>query len=274
MTSPGPAAKPNLKLFVVYHNKLHPGLYVHLSDENLAKLTFYKVNEAIPYEFGLEPRTGTVVKEYEQPIYDGFYQANAFNETSCIIHVLQNRLYEGADYVGVMQYDMAVTDDHFRYWPILMERGVSIISEARWGLVQPRLLDLYYVDDAPFYGFPMAWVIERFCQHFGVTPQAFKARIAQRTAEGQHLSLLNSFIVKTEIFIELAGWLEAISKDLHAYSFAQPGHKRFLGHMGGIIERCIGLYFLWRVPDGERLQQLRVYHAIIPELHRTKFGQF
>jgi len=268
------AADPKLKLFIVYHHRLHPALYVHLSDENLSKLTFYKANETIPFEFGLEPRTAPVVKEYELPIYDGFYQANAFNETSCMIHALQNRLYEGSDYVGVLQYDMAITDDHFRWWPMLMEKGVSIISDARWGIVQPQLLEQTYVTDAPFHGFPMAWVIERFCGHFKVTPEAFKRRIAQRSIEGQQISLLNSFIVKTEIFVELSGWLEAISKDLHAYSFAQEGHKRFLGHMGGIIERCIGLYFLWRVPDGEKLQQLRVYHAIIPELHRTKFGQF
>ncbi len=262
-----------LRLFVVYHHRLHPAVYTHLSDENLQRLTFYKVNEKIPFEWGLEPRTAPLVKEYELPVYDGFYQANAFNEASCMIHALQNRLYEGYDYIGILQYDMAVTDDHIRHWQEIMDEGLAITADARWGYVQPRFLDGNYVKDAPFFGFPMAWVLKRFCAYFKVTPQDFKLRIARASAEGQQMALLNSFIVRTDIFVELAGWIEDISKDLDAYSHAQEGHLDFLGHMGGIIERCLGLYFLWKRPQGEAIQNLGVYHAIIPELHRTNFGQ-
>ena len=252
---------------------MHDAVYARLSDANLAALTFYKVNAAIPFDVGLSRPPAQLVREYDLADYDPFYQAQAFNEGSCIVHAWKNRLHEGADYVGIVQYDMPIADQHMAYWQGLMARGVPIIADARDGQVTPALLERDYVRDPPFFGFPMAFAMDRLCRHFSVSPQEVKARLARRAAEGQQLALLNSFIVRADIFDELASWITAISKDVYDLSFSRPDHVRHHGHMGGIIERCVGLFFLFRLADGERIAPLGLDHNPIAESHRTLFGQ-
>lgn len=262
------------RMFVVYHQRLHPGVFEGLSDENIAQLTFYKVNEAIPFEFGLaRARPLALVKEYELPAYQPYYQAVGYNEVSCLLHVLRNRLYEGADYVGQLQYDMLVTDQVMQAWRDEMDAGVRIVADARYGPLPPEALDQVYLREPPFYGFPMAFIADHLCAHVGIDRAQLRDRIAGRHAEGAQMAFTNSFLLRSDLFHEMAVWIEQLAPALDRHTRENPDHVRHKGHLGGIVERAVALYLLFRLEPGERIAPLGVRHAHIPELHRSRFGQ-
>src|SRR5258708_7322138 len=111
----------NIKIFVVFHKALDEIVFSNLQRHEIQKwFVKYAVNEkhlkaVIRRDensnvLAKEESCDDLVCEYKLPKYDPNIQARGFMETSCYIHVLNNGLYEGADLIGVCQYDMIWTE--------------------------------------------------------------------------------------------------------------------------------------------------------------------
>ena len=96
-----------LKVFVVFHETLHPGCYEALDADEFDMLTFVAVNPSVPKTYD-ETRFTRVIKEWELPTYDPTLQERGYCENSVLGHAHLNGLYAPGDRVLFLQWDMAL----------------------------------------------------------------------------------------------------------------------------------------------------------------------
>lgn len=240
-------------------------------------LVFYKVNERIPYQTGLTrpASVANIIKEYELDQYEAFYQGKTFNEGSAIIHIYTNKLHAGCDYVGVGQYDMTISDETISHLETCIQHGIDIMgTQELYSQLNPRLLNEEYLRIFPYYGFPMRFVVDHFCRFFQISRGTFEAEIEKKYRQGRCMVLCNTFVVRKSLFDELAAWLLDFSKTLYDHTMSEPSHNKHAGHMGGLIERCVALFFLYRVPENQPIEAIHVNHIQGGASHRCNFGQY
>jgi hypothetical protein len=102
-----------LKVFVVFHETLHPGCYEALDADEFDMLTFVAVNPSVPKTYDAT-RFARVIREWELPVYDPTLQESGYCENSVLWHAHLNGLYAPEDRVLVLQWDMALESGAIR----------------------------------------------------------------------------------------------------------------------------------------------------------------
>ena len=108
-----------IKIFVVFHKAIDENIFAKFSGREIdAYFIKYAVNQEFSKQIGYKNIYRKLTKrrvdqnlvyEYKLPKYNPELQKRGFMETSCYVHVLENKLYQDCDYIGVCQYDMRWT---------------------------------------------------------------------------------------------------------------------------------------------------------------------
>lgn len=108
-----------IKIFVVFHKAIDENIFAKFSGREIdAYFIKYAVNQEFSKQIGYKNIYRKLTKrrvdqnlvyEYMLPKYNPELQKRGFMETSCYVHVLENKQYQDCDYIGVCQYDMRWT---------------------------------------------------------------------------------------------------------------------------------------------------------------------
>lgn len=120
-----------LKVFVVFHERLHPGCYEALDPDEFDALIFVAVNPSIPKTYD-ETRFKNVLHEWELPVYDPTLQERGYCENSVLWHAHVNKLYAPGDRVLLLQWDMALEKGTIRNAEILTRDAPMTCVRQGW----------------------------------------------------------------------------------------------------------------------------------------------
>lgn len=119
------------KVFVVFHETLHPGCYEALEPEEFELLTFVAVNPSVPKTYDAT-RFTNVVREWELPTYDPTLQERGYCENSVLWHAHANGLYAPTDRVLLLQWDMALEKGAIRNAEALTRESPATCVRGSW----------------------------------------------------------------------------------------------------------------------------------------------
>jgi hypothetical protein len=200
----------SLEIFVVFHKTLFDECYDELTPEEFKYLTFIAVNENIQKYYNNKKYT-KVIHEYQLEKYDGFYQANRYNENSVLKHIHDNNLAK-TDYIGIVQYDMKFPKNS-------INQIIQQLSPNRCLSVMKSPFVFSFIDSCAIRELPY---ISSIPQHFC----AFSGRIVDNRRD---YPLLNSFIVHKDVFAKSLAFF------LHMINVIRPNAE--IGCIGGVFER-------------------------------------
>lgn len=130
-----------IKVFNVWHNKIFDDL-VQIPQSQYDRLVWFGVNERYDKDYNRD-KGYQIMFEYELPMYRPELQQKWYCQTSCMYHCYKNRLYEGVEYVGFLQYDCRIRNDFFddmenqlktlsKEVPIFYMHLLSLEETLRW----------------------------------------------------------------------------------------------------------------------------------------------
>lgn len=97
----------NVRIYSVWHNKLFNELYDGVSDDDLANIVMFGVNESYKKEYDAN-RGFNIQYEWDLADYNPTLQQHGYCQTTAMYHIYKNGLYRGLDYIGFIQFDMKV----------------------------------------------------------------------------------------------------------------------------------------------------------------------
>lgn len=97
----------NWKVFVVFHKMIIDSCHENDKSYDAANYTYFKCNDAFPIGNG---DAYDVIKESSLEFYDKTLQERTYMAPSAIYHVYKNKLYEGLDRIGFIEYDIEFSD--------------------------------------------------------------------------------------------------------------------------------------------------------------------
>jgi hypothetical protein len=222
---------------VVFHKTLYPGNYDGASEEQLARhVRFVGVNDRVDKALPPQLPAGSVVLyERDLPQYDPLLQLCMLNESSVLFHAARGAapLRAGLDFVGFLQYDMALTGAALR------QTADEVAAAAAAGGLDDLVL---YVDArSPAYACAMlqwpAWdeLIGVFNAQHGTDFCAGTVQAADA------LVLVSSFGVSARVFDAMMAWVLACFPAL----LRHLGYR--LEHVAGTLERAYGVFLALHV---------------------------
>jgi hypothetical protein len=265
-----------VKIFTVFHQAIDERLiYSEFTPAEVQSLfLLYAVNAAKPDKLILTldgqaralGQVSNLIIEYRLPWHDAKLQERGFMETSCYVHLLKNGVCPSLDYVGICQYDM-------RWTPAaaILLRSLSLApvtgQNAVFGLpcgplvdAQKRMHPLTFPQN-----FNWGFLLQSFNRHFKTNHQP-------QVLIGQPLTLWQTYLMPSQVFGELAGWLEVLCGELYPWA-NQPPYFTHWGVMGGWTERAESLFIAIRCSEKRiTLEPLPLHHdeSIVKQLAITK----
>jgi FkbM family methyltransferase len=200
-----------LLIYVVFHKALYDQCYNELTEDEFSCLRFIAVNEHIEKTYTYK----NVIKEWELPIYNPYYQSNGYNENSVLKHIYDNNLIE-SEYIGFVQYDMIFPKNSINQILQLLnpETCVSVYSTSYQGAFVNTAVDS-----------------ER--QIINKIPFLYDAFFKTKSIPNKRYPLLNSYIVHSDVYRNAMPFVDCMLTILN------PMH----GNMGGIFERVFAYTF-------------------------------
>lgn len=270
-----------IRIFVVFHKVLDERqIFADLDQQEVdAWFVRYGVNEKhgqkqIVFRNGHLDRTASsrrgVILEYELPNYQRELQERGFMETSCFVHVECNGLHEGADYVGVCQYDMRWTESAV---VILRDLGREGAPQAvAYGIPVGPIVDAYGRVHPLAFSDRRNWpfLVESYNRFFGTTWDL-------EMLVDKPLTLFQTYILPRQEFTALARWLRVLCDEVYPWA-SQPPYETHWGSLGGYTERAESLFVAVALHERRfELRSLPLHHdSAIPTLlnvSKLHYGQ-
>lgn len=220
-----------VRLYNVWHNKLFDELYESVPSNDIRNVIMYGVNENYQKHYNVD-KGYNVCFEYDLPLYEPVWQQRGFCQTTCMMHVYKNGLYKDLDYIGFIQYDMAIhadcfghiraTLEHHKDKPVLFySMTESMGRSAAWarGLVYP------YAGSA----------LEHYNMFFGT--HLSEKDVCTHPAMSK-VPLLHTFVIPIVTFEKMMSWMESYMTTLEAMYPKYPSNVS----QAEFSERCLGLF--------------------------------
>lgn len=215
----------NYKIYVIFHKNIFDRLY---DPECLKNLVFLGVNEKIKKKFNRK-RGYNVIYQYQLPYFNSSLET--YKETSGIYHIYKNKLYQGLDYIGFIQYDMFIKKTVFqRIDDVLANRAG--IAPLFYSQDLPQPLSRSLTDEA------IDFFLDSYNRYFNAsfTHQALQASAWVNTT----FIFGSTFLIPVKIFEKMMPWISNLILQDNL-------HMRFSDHYGvyynpaQLIERAFGL---------------------------------
>jgi hypothetical protein len=279
----------------VFHQSLDERLSLNVFSEEELKIWFipYAVNEAkagkeiihlngehsiisslpnVMNASARQPHLNNCLCEWNLPVHDEAFQKQGFMETSCFIHVLSNELFEGADYIGVCQYDMRWTNKSAKTLRSLIQAksfdnpkslsgivkkflGIEHFRNTVYAQISGELIDKNnnFHNMASTDHFNWDYLLVSYNKFFN-TNWGFA------DLKGQPLSLWQTYLMPKDIFCELSQWLTSLVREVAPWA-NEPPYETHWGVLGGYTERAECLFMAIKNRAGEvHLKHLSLEH--------------
>lgn len=242
----------NVKIFVVFHKKLDEKIFAKFTGREIDTLfNKYAVNDSYPKQViykniyrKLTKKLGSdnsLIREYDLPIYNAELQKRGFMETSCYVHILENKLYENCDYVGVCQYDMRWTTEARQ--TVLNLSASNKNDNTAWGISVGEMM----TSDGQFnlFAFDKQLDWEFLLKSYN---RFFKTSWTSNIFVGKPFTLFQTYLLPVNEFLDLAQWLKKLTDELFPWANESP-YPTHWGHLAGCIERAESLFFAVRIHE-------------------------
>ena len=240
-----------IKIFVVFHKALDEKIFSKFSGQ---EIDTYFIKYAVNHEFlkkviykniyrkltkrRVDPN---LVCEYALPKYNPELQKRGFMETSCYVHILENKLYQGHDYIGVCQYDMRWTAEARQ--TLLDLKANTAQDNTAWGISVGQLMS----SEKVFHQFAFP---EQLDWGFLLNSynQFFKTSWTSEIFVQKPFTLFQTYLLPVAEFVALAQWLKSLTDALFPWANQAP-YPTHWGHLAGCVERAESLFFAARLHE-------------------------
>ena len=259
-----------IKIFVVFHKALDEKIFSKFSGLEIdAYFVKYAVNHDFPknviyknlYRKLTKKRADpNVVYEYQLPKYNPELQKRGFMETSCYVHVLENKLYQDCDYIGVCQYDMRWTAEARQ--TLLDLKAKTAQDNTAWGISVGELMS----SEKVFHPFAFTDLVD-WDFLLNSYNQFFKTNWSSEMLLQKPFTLFQTYLLPVAEYLALAQWLKSLTEELFPWANQAP-YPTHWGHLAGCIERAESLFFAARLHE-QRLnfKELALIHdETIPQV--------
>ena len=228
-----------MKLFVVFHKKIHHEFY---PEECKPHIILYGVKER-------QETTMDIMYEDLLPIYEPRWQQLKYNEGSALYHLYANNLHRKYNHIGVCQYDMKILPECIRNIEDTFARGIRAV---------------FYVGFFPckeFIGGQRSIVSD----YHGITAGLasyntyFNTNFTEQHLIEYKMTICNTFVVHTHVFDKMMRWMSKyFIQDIEVVMHDHVYHTTFgPGHM---IEALTGMFLCLEVAQGATYCKLDVIH--------------
>jgi len=217
-----------LRVYNIFHNKV----FDELIETNDERLTMYGVNENIEKEFTENTQKYNVMFEYDLAIYEPIWQKKGYAQTSCLLHLFKNKLYEDLDYIGFLQYDMKINENFFTDLDLNINKAKSqnklfIGYSSRICIDYILQWDSTLADDTPLSA------LSHYNKFFNAN---YTLKDIQKNFYANFgIIMLHTFVIPKEMFHKMMTWLSVYMEDIKD-NF--PSKHRPCDY----LERCHGLF--------------------------------
>lgn len=223
----------NVRIYNVWHNKLFNELYDGVSDDDLANIVMFGVNESYEKEFDAN-RGYNVQYEWDLAKYNPMLQQHGYCQTTAMYHIYKNGLHRGLDYIGFIQFDMKVRPAALSN----IRQGIAAADDAGKKLIFHELtLD---VDEATtrIEGVIIPYessALQHYNAFFGTdyTPQDI-------AYSGFKLPLVHTFIIPVATFEKMMEWICTYIDWLESI------HPQYVSNrsQSELLETCHGMFLV------------------------------
>lgn len=227
-----PSPKLPIKIFNVWHHRLFKDLLSDVPADERSAVVLYGVNQKYPKEYDDSLTAFPMVYEYHLPFYDPIWQDRNYCQTSCFMHVFHNKyLYDGADYIGFMQYDMKVAPDALQ--TIRDELSVS----------QSRGQDVVFYENTVPLRVALSEVpclATHALQHYNVFfGTAYTIEGIINDARCQLLPVVHTYVMRVTTFQRMMEWMTVYLKEVEAmapnYPFSYISQAEYAERVHGLF---------------------------------------
>jgi FkbM family methyltransferase len=244
-----------IAIYNIWHNKLFDHCYEKLDDYSLDKIIMYDVNPKYNKVYN-KNKNYNILKEYELTDYNSLYQDTNYCQTSCFCHVFLNNLYKDIDYIGFIQYDMAL-DANFIY-DIENTIHNSYNDTFFYSLIVENKLEVNYICKPYNNSF-----LEKYNDYFK-TNHSFET--IKNSQHSYKFICLHTFVIPTKTYVKMMTWFIRIKEWLHNNYL----NNLYDSSIAEITEIVFGLFLLLQIIENDNiaLKELKLLHEW-PSLHNN-----
>jgi hypothetical protein len=220
----------NLRIYNIWHNKLFPELYAGVSNDDMANVVMFGVNERYKKEVPPEGMHWNIQYEYDLAEYNPKLQQHGYCQSTAMYHIYKNGLHKGLDYIGFVQYDMKIA-------PTALDCIKNAVSHAECkGLTCIfHELTIPIINEMCNEQNGLQSALEHYNAHFGTSYTAKDIALS-----GINMPVVHTFIIPVAMFEKMMGWICSYIEWLESIfpkNVSNASQAEFL-------ERCHGLFLV------------------------------
>jgi hypothetical protein len=211
------------QLAIIGHEKFYAETVAGISDEELKKhVRFVLVNEKLPKIVPESFPKECVVKEWEIPSYEPFYQENKYYQNSVFFNTMNIIETLDLDQIGFFQYDMIISPKIFNQ----IKETCEADKDASIGFYSYPIEQLFEVVNPP------QWqhVIQQYSNFFQVSVDTEKL-------EKMPLALFHTFVIPKKNYCRMMHFTKKVLPNI--ITFLSSSGTR---HIAGTLERLFALF--------------------------------
>jgi hypothetical protein len=219
------------QLAFIGHERFYQETVAGISEEDIKKyVRFVCVNEKLPKHIPESFPKECIVKEWEFPDYEKFYQENNYYQNSVFFNTMNVIETLGLDQIGFFQYDMIMSpkifdtvkstceadkDAAIAFYPYPIEQLFEIVNPGAW-----------------------QFVIQQYSNFFQV-------EVDTDTLQEMKLALYHTFVIPKTNYCRMMHFAKKVLPNIATF-LTSSGTR----HMAGTLERLFALFLNMEIVTG------------------------